>query len=44
MLYDHQTLSEERLMQVKDDGDLHGGQRSTEVKYVKQYMPYLYDI
>ena len=35
MLYDYQTWSEEPLMEAKDDGDLHGGQRSTEVKYSK---------
>ena len=32
MLYNYQTWSEEPLMEAKDDGDLHGGQRSTEVK------------
>ena len=35
MLYDYQTWSEEHLMEAKDDGDLHGGQRSTEVKCSK---------
>ena len=28
----YQTWSEESLMQVYDDDDLHGGQRSSEVK------------
>ena len=34
MLYDYQTWSEEQLMQAwdDDDDDLHGGQRSSEVK------------
>ena len=32
MCYDYQTLSEEPLMQVKDDDELHGGQRSSAVK------------
>ena len=32
MLCDYQTWSKEPLMEAKDDGDLHGGQRSTEVK------------
>ena len=35
MFYGYQTWSEEPLMHVKDDDDLHGGQRSTEVKYSK---------
>ena len=35
MLYGYQIWSEESLMQVKDDDDLHGGLRSTEVKYRK---------
>ena len=33
MLYGYQTWSGEPLMQAKNDDDLHGGQRSTEVKY-----------
>ena len=33
MLYGYQTWSEEPLMQVLDDDDHHGGQRSTEVEY-----------
>ena len=32
MCYGYQTWSEESLMQVYDDDDLHGGQRSSEVK------------
>ena len=32
MFYGYQTWSEESLMQVYDDDDLHGGQRSSEVK------------
>ena len=32
MLYGYQTWSKEMLMQTEDDHDLHGGQRSTEVK------------
>ena len=32
MIYGYQTWSEESLMQVYDDDDLHGGQRSSEVK------------
>ena len=32
MLYDYQTWSEELLIQVKDDDDPYGGQRSSEVK------------
>ena len=32
MLYDYQTWSEEPLMQAQDDGDLHGGKRSSEDK------------
>ena len=32
MLYGYQTWSEEPLMQVEDNDDLNGGQRSTEVK------------
>ena len=33
MLFDYKTWSEESLMQVyDDDDDLHGGQRSSEVK------------
>ena len=35
MLYGYQTWSEESLMQVKDVDDLYGGQKSTEVKYIK---------
>ena len=35
MLCGYQTWSETPLMQVKDDDDLHGGQRSTEVKRSK---------
>ena len=31
----YQTWSEESLMQVYNDDDLHGGQRSSEVKYDK---------
>ena len=31
MLHGYQTWSAEPLMQVKDDGDLHGGQWSIEV-------------
>ena len=37
MPYGYQIWSKEPLMQAKDDDDLHGGQRSTEVKYSKQY-------
>ena len=32
MFYGYQTWSEESLMQVYDDDDLHEGQRSSEVK------------
>ena len=32
MFYGYQTWSEESLMQVYDNDDLHGGQRSSEVK------------
>ena len=32
MCYGYQTWSEDSLMQVYDDDDLHGGQRSSEVK------------
>ena len=32
MCYGYQSWSEESLMQVYDDDDLHGGQRSSEVK------------
>ena len=32
MIYGCQTWSEETLMQVYDDDDLHGGQRSSDVK------------
>ena len=32
VLYGNQTWSEESLMQVYNDDDLHGGQRSSEVK------------
>ena len=32
MCYGYQTWSEELLMQANDDDDLHGGQRSSEVK------------
>ena len=32
MRYGIQTWSEESLLQVYDDGDLHGGQKSSEVK------------
>ena len=35
MLYRYQTWSEESLMQVYDDDDLHGGQRSSDVNYGK---------
>ena len=35
MLYAYQTWSEQPLIQAYDDGDLHGGQRSSEVKYGK---------
>ena len=35
MCYGYQTWSEEFLMQVYDDDDLHGGQRSSEVKSSK---------
>ena len=35
MCYGYQTLTEESLMQVYDDDDLYGGQRSSEVKYGK---------
>ena len=38
MLYDYQTWSEEPLMEAKDAGDLHGGQRSTgQVQSTKLY-------
>ena len=33
MCYGYHTCSKELLMQVKNDDDLHGGQRSSEVKY-----------
>ena len=36
MLYGYQTWSKQLLMQAKNDDDLDGGQRSTEVKYNKQ--------
>ena len=32
MCYGNQTWSEESLMRVYNDDDLHGGQRSSEVK------------
>ena len=32
MCYGYQTWSEESLMQIYDDDDLHEGQRSSEVK------------
>ena len=32
MRYSYQTWSEESLMQLYDDDDLHGGQMSSEVK------------
>ena len=38
MLYDYQTWSEEMLMQVKDDNNLHGGQRLTEVKIINNVL------
>ena len=37
MLYDYQTWSQELLMQGEDDGDLYGGQRSSEVECGKLY-------
>ena len=32
MLYNYQTWFKEPLIEAKDDGDLNGGQRSTEAK------------
>ena len=37
VIYDHQIWSEETLMQAEDNFDLHGGQRSAEVKCGKLY-------
>ena len=39
-LPNYQTWSEEPLMQVKDNDDLHGGLRSTEVKCSKLCCDY----
>ena len=36
MPYGYQTWSEESLMQVYNNDDIHGGQRSSEVKCGKQ--------
>ena len=35
MCYDHHIWSEEPLMQAKNDNDIHGCQRSTEIKHSK---------